>query len=190
MREELLTKDIIKLARSLKRKIVEITPHYICGCDSQRGYFSIIYINDTVQVDPELYYFGPVNLLTKYNEYLEQKYMYDAYKQKMNYLRATCQFVESNNKLLFSYDDITHQAEYVLPGFNECINGKAKDGASILNLDSTDYFMSTSSTIHPINKTDKANISGYAYNDISYIVKYSILKKAYSIHEYICYLYI
>ena len=190
MREELLTKDIIKLARSLKRKIVEITPHYICGCDTQASYFSIIYLTDAVRVDPELYYFGPTNLLTKYNDYLEQKHLYDMYKQKMSYLRSTCQFVESNNKLLFSYDDIVNQEEYILPGFNQCVNGKAKDGASILNIDATDYFISTSSTIHSINKKDKINMSGYAYNDISYIVRYSIFKKTYSIHEYMCYLYI
>lgn len=190
MKQELLTPEIIKMAKSLKRQIIEITPYYICGSDSSMGMFSIIYLDGNVQVDPELYYFGPVNYLNNYDFYIENlSFTFDMAKIRMKYLMNQCQMVE-NNKVMIHYDDITKGQTYAIPGFVESINGKAKDGISILHFNDSEYFVSTSSTMHPINKPDKVSVTAYPYNEISYIAKFTIYKKKYVINEYISLLYL
>lgn len=190
MREELLTPEIIKMAKSLKRQIVEITPHYICGSDSNMATFSIIYLNGSVSVDNELYYFGATSDLFKYDIYLQNMYLYEMLKGKMAYLRRSCQMAE-RNRLLFQYNDITIGQQYAVNNFIESINGKAKDGMRLTYLnDAPEYMMSSCSTMHPINKTNAVNITGYEYNDIAYLVRFDINKKNYVIHEYISYLYL
>lgn len=189
MNKELLTPDIIKMARSLKRQLVEITPHYICGTDSLMRTFSIIYHNGVTPIDSDLYYFGPSNSLGDYDSYVQNAYKYDIYKQRMQYLRYQCQMVE-NNTLLMQYDNITKGQTYAVSGFVESLNKKAKDGMSMLNIDSTDLFISTCSTMQPINKPDIVSISVFPYTDISFMVKFVINKKNYIINEYIAYLYL
>lgn len=188
MREELLTPEIIKMTKSLKRAIVEITPHFICGSDSLMNTFSIIFLNGNVQVDDDLYYFGPTNLLTKYDTYQQSKHMFESLQSRMNYLRYTVQQVVDNNKLLFAFDDITN-FDYI-NGFTESINAKAKDGARFVYPESADYMMSSCTTMHPINKTDKVNLRGWEFTPISYLTEYDIIKKKYTIREFISFVYL
>lgn len=191
MRQELLTLEIIKMAKSLKRQIVEITPHYICGSDSLMGMFSIIYLDGNVQVDPELYYFGPTSFLGDYDYYIEnESFKFDMLKPKMRYLMAQSQMVE-NNPVIIYYDDITKGQDYAIDNFVDTINGKAKDGMKILHFEyDNKHFISTSSTMHPINKPDKVSVTAYPYNEISYIAKFTIYKKKYVINEYMALLYL
>ncbi len=191
MRQELLTLEIIKMAKSLKRQIVEITPHYICGSDSTMSMFSIIYLDGNVQVDPQLYYFGPANSLNDYEKYMESEYYkFYALAYRMRHLMGQCRMVE-NNQVIIHYDDITKGQDYAISEFVNTINGKAKDGIKISHFDHDDiHFVSTSSTMHPINKPDKVSVTAYPYNEVSYIAKFTIYKKKYTINEYIAFLYL
>lgn len=187
MRKELLTPEIIKLTKSLKRQIVEITPHYICGSDSMMSEFSIIYLNGSVQVDSELYYFGPTTGLAGYDENVLTDCSYDMLRSKMNYLRNACQMAD-NNKVLFSANNIIKQD--IVTGLVESIASKAKDGMMLTWINDKEYIMSSCSTMHPINKPDTVDITIYEYNELSFLAKYDIKKKNYTIHEYIAYLYL
>lgn len=189
MRQELLTPEIIKMARSLKRQIVEITPHYICGSDSIMATFSIIYLNGDVPVDDELYYLGPSNELTNYDNYLNIKHIYQVFKPYMDHKRSRCQFIE-NNRLLLRADDITKGQQHIIPGFAESMKMKAKQGVNILNIDNTDIFISSCPSIHPINKPDVVNIFAWEDDEISCMVRFDINKKKYMIHEYVRFLYL
>lgn len=190
MREELLTKDIIKLARSLKRQFVEITPHYICGSDfPTMCTFSIIYLDGSIQVDDDLYFIGPTTDLVKYDIYLENEYIYKRYKPKMDYLRAECVNRENSAKIIFSGDNLVDQ-DYLIPGFENAVRQKAKEGAQILNVDYTNMFMSCCAAIHPLNKKDIIDLTCYEYDEISYLAKFIINKKKYCITEYIRFLYL
>lgn len=190
MRKELLTPEIIKMAKSLKRQIVEITPHFICGSDSNMATFSIIYLNGSVQVDDDLYYFGAASELAKYELYSQNKYAYEMLKPRMQYLRYTCQHID-NNRLLFQYDNVTKESGYCMPGFIESLNAKAKDGSRfIYDNDCAEYIMSSCSTMHPINKSDIVSVYAWEYTPITFMVRFDIDKKKYAIHEYVSFLYL
>lgn len=187
MKKELLTPEIIKMAKSLKRQIVEVTPHYICGTDSLTNTFSIIFLDGSVPVDDELYFFGINTELAKYDIYLQNMYSYERFKPKMDYLRSTCHLIE-NNKILLMADDITGGRQYIIPGFAEHLTKKAKDGATMLFTDMGEFILSSCVTMHPINKSDVVNITAYEYDDVSWLGRFTINKKKYTIYEYIRFL--
>lgn len=189
MEEQMLTKDIIKLAKSLKRSIVEVTPHYICGSDSALLYFSIIYIDGSTEVDDELYYLGDSKHLPNYELYMANKHEYENFKPRLDYLRQTCQSIEYNT-LILKADSINIGQNYVVPRLQELLQMKSGDGALMLNADCTNLFMSACSTMHPINKSDVMHISAYELDDISFIAKFIIDKGKYNIHEYVRFLYL
>lgn len=184
-----LNPEIIKLAKSLKRSIVEITPHYICGTDYPLGCtFSIIYLDGNIQVPNDLYWFGPTTELTKDEEHVKMQEVWMLHhKGKMDYLRATAHRLETQSPIVTT-GDLKDETE--INDFMESLNQKAKYGARILDISFTRYFITSCSMIHPVNKTDGISLVCYPYDNISYLAKFIINKKKYTIYEYIRFLYL
>ena len=187
MKEEYLTKDIIKIAKSLKRQFVEITPWYICGTDlPNMNTFSIVYLNESLvgEINPDLYYIGPTTDLTKYDSYILNKYEYFKYKQRMDYLRNVCINFNKQN-LLYSIDNCSLD----IKEFSDSLNLKSKDGARMITVDDK-LFMTCCSAVHPMNKSDIISLEAFEYDSISYLAIFIINKKKYNIIEYIRFLYL
>lgn len=184
-----LSPEIIKLAKSLKRSMVEITPHYICGSDYPLlCTFSITYLDGTIAVPDDLYWFGPTTELTKDEEHAKMQDVWLLHhKNKMDYLRATAQRLELQSPIVTT-GDLKDDTDF--NNFMESLNKKAKYGASILSMEFTNYFITSCSMIHPINKTDGVELICYPYDDISFLSKFIIKKKKYTIYEYIRFLYL
>lgn len=184
-----LSKDIIQMAKSLKRNIVEITPHYICGSDTLLSSFSIVYLNGNIEVTDDLYYLGSTNLLTKPEIYGECKHTFESFRSRIEYLRSTCQFIENNN-ILYQANAVNTDQTHNISGLNDALAMKSKDGSTMINVDYTNLFLSTCGTMHPVNKSDVMDITIYENDDVSFIAKFSINKKKYTIYEYARFLYI
>lgn len=184
----LLTPEIKKLAKSLKKDMVMITPHFICGCDSpQMSTFSITYLQ--IPVDENLFYCGPVGYMDKYDMYLETEYQYYSVRGRLLDMKQKCLFVEQSGQVLYQALSILIGQEYELPGLSESMAMKAKEGAMMVsNLDR--YAMSSCGTLHPVNKKDDMNVTLYAYDDVSFLAKYDIIKKTHTIYEYMRFLYV
>lgn len=179
--------ELLKIARSLKKDIVEITPYYVCGTDNQMCTFSIVYLD--IPVKPDIYYIGYCNLINKdeerYNQYI---FFYDAMKRRLDELRRSCQIIQDNNKVIFSADNIIDQD--IFNGLDEAIKLKAYEGANMIYPEFSNYLMSYCPSIHPLNKSDQMNLVLYEYDDISFFAKYMIIKKEYTINEYIRFIYV
>lgn len=91
--------------------------------------------------------------------------------------------------LSMTEDNVLDQ-DYLIPGFENAVRQKAKEGAQILNVDYTNMFMSCCAAIHPLNKKDIIDLTCYEYDEISYLAKFIINKKKYCITEYIRFLYL
>lgn len=184
-----MSTDIIKVAKSLKRSMVEITPYYICGSDYPLlSTFSIIYPNGNITIPNDTFWFGPTTELGNDEDHVRMEEMWVTYhKPKMDYLRASVLNMETQPPICHIQDiksgcDIT--------GFMESISQKAKYGAKLLNIDFTNFFITSCSMIHPINKSDSVELILYPYDEISFLSKFIIKKKKYTINEYIRFLYL
>lgn len=176
--------DIIKIAKSMKKEYINITPKYILGTDINTNTLSIIY------TESEEEYLGTIAELEgkgvpefaecMTEEILRGRFAYLLTKIAPIALHQTVSPIEG-----FECIDISENENFL----NTSKNIKAKDGARMFKLNEK-YIMSNFSSLHPINKSDKVYLSLYPYDNISYMSKFVIDKKKYEIHEYIRYLYL
>ncbi len=76
--------------------------------------------------------------------------------------------------------------------FVEIIGGRADDGATMYRVQGKNrlYYMSIYSNMLPINKPDKASLDIYDDGNISFITKFTIKKKLFTISVYVRYAHI
>lgn len=89
-----------------------------------------------------------------------------------------------SNQLLYQEPDMKSNARFM-----EINNSKASLGGK-LHVVGDRYVITTSPTLHPINKPDAVSMNIYYADDISYIAEFIITKKAYTIFEYFRYRYV
>lgn len=176
--------DIIKIAKSMKKEYVHITPKYILGTDINTNTLSIIYIEsgeEYLGTTAELEGKGvPEFAECMTEEILRHRFVYLLQKVSPIALYGLVSPIEG-----FENIDISENENFL----NTSRNIKSKDGAKMFKLNET-YIMSNFSSLHPINKSDKVYLSLYPCDAISFMSKFVIDKKKYEIHEYIRYLYL
>lgn len=180
----MMNPDIIKIAKSMKKDYIKITPKYILGTDVNTNTLSIIFIETGEE------YMGTVAELEgkgvpefaecMTEEILRDRFIYLLAKISPMAFYGTVTPIEG-----FDCLDISENENFL----DTSRNMKAKDGAKMFKLDQT-YIMSNFSSLHPVNKSDKVYLTLYPYDEISFMSKFVINKKKYEIHEYIRYLYL
>lgn len=171
--------SIIKMAKSIKRPYIKITPNYILGGDQQISMLSIIFF-------PE-----PQNIITNFVgtvHELEDKTRPD--ELFLSQIDIDCKFNYMMNQIL-SFEKSTPLYNGVLnedDTFTELMSMKTTQGSKFYHI--MNNVMATSKTLHPINKSDVVTVTTYRYDEVSFLAYFTITKKGYIIHEYIRYLYL
>ena len=173
----MIDKEIIKLAKSMKRDFVVIRNNYMMGTDVYRCTLSIIYegspecfsgaVGELEGKNPPDYYIGPQRIEEELDGLM---------KRTFNALE--------NRLPSFSIDNMKDDDSFI-----NVLNRKMADGADVY-IFNTGYPMSIFSSLHPLNKSDKIKCEIYDINDGTYIAHFIIYKPKYQIHEYIRYLYL
>jgi len=168
--------NIIKMAKSMKRDYIWITPRYILGSDVNLGTLSIIYTNS----DEE--YLGTMAELDgrskpDFAECMTPEILIN----KFRYLLNVVMILTDTPPIIYE-KDITSFESFV----NTSRNIKAGDGAKMFKYE--EYVMSNFSSLHPLNKSDTIHLSIYSAGEHSFISEFIIQKKNYQIREYIRYL--
>lgn len=171
-----MEQNIIKMAKSMKKEFIEITPNYIIGTDVNRCTLSIIYEGSSE------YFVGTLQELEnkKIPDYWIPK---DIVSKELNDIKNRTLPI-LNTAPLFSIDDLKSSESFM-----SILDSKMTDGANMCRL-TPEYMMYMYSSLHPVNKTDKISCTVFPYDDISFISYFIINKKKYQIHEFIRYLYL
>lgn len=171
--------NIIKIAKSMKRNFIEITPNYICGLDASMSMFSIIYMGG------DEYFIGEIGELMGKPSSIE--WYIDSIKAQLTHCRNECVTISTTRTPLAVFDDLKE-----LESFNDVLSLKSADGAKrfVLGEDYKNFIFYTFSSMHPINKSDKVSLKIYPFDDISCLTEFVIDKKKYQIHEFIRYRYL
>ena len=166
---------IIKLAKSMKREYIYVTPNYILGTDVNLGTLSIIYTNSDEQ------YLGTMAVLEgralpDFAECMVPEILLDRFKYLLNVAVKVSEMTPALR------EDITNCESFI----NTSRDLKADDGAKMFLYDK--YIMSNYKSLHPLNKSDKIFMEIYPGEYNTFLAKFTIFKKGYEIHEYIRYL--
>lgn len=172
-----MEQELIKMAKSMKKEFIEITPNYIAGTDINRYTLSLIYTGS------QEYFIGTINELEGKDKLPDYWIPADILQFEMeNLKRRTLPIL--NMAPIAKYDNLKNDELFL-----DILSKKMSDGANIYNLDMK-HTMYIFSSLHPINKTDKVSCTIYPYDDKSYISYFVIDKNKYQIHEFIRYLYL
>lgn len=165
--------ELIKIIKSLKSPYVKLEPNYIAGTDLSLSLYNIIYINSPIT------FIGTVQELEgkKKPDWINTRYDFLDMSMKRNF--DTYTDIVSRNQPIYHEDNIreTNLA------YNDIIGMKKADGAKLIKLYDK-YMMYLVSGMSSINKPDKVSIDVYPYDNISFIVKFTIHKKGYDIHQF------
>lgn len=176
--------DIIKIAKSMKKEYVHITPKYILGTDINTNTLSIIFMESGEE------YLGTIaelegKGLPEFAECMTEEILRNRFTYLLAKMAPIALYQTSSPIDGFECIDISENENFL----NTSRNIKAKDGAKMFKFDKK-YIMSNFASLHPVNKSDKVYLTLYPYDSISFISKFVIDKKKYEIHEYIRYLYL
>lgn len=172
-----MEKYIIKMAKSMKKEFVEITPNYIVGTDINRYTLSIIY-----QGSPD-YFIGTIQELEGKTKLPDYWVDHEILKREIYFLKQRTLPI-LNVEPVFKCDNLKDDESFV-----NILSKKTTDGANIYNLN-TKHMMYIFSSLHPVNKTDSISCTIYPYDITSYVAHFVIDKRKYQIHEFIRYLYL
>lgn len=191
--------EILKIARSMKRPIIHVSPNYILGTDEEFCTLSIIETNSEI----------PRSFTTTVNEYLD-----DSKIEKFSVAHPDIFFTEyqmidtsfyinvwkepylfSNIFSLFnrlqrylSYPIV--YSEFGLEKNPEFMNTVAKlkvnDGLTRYSIGNK-YIITNFNKIHAINASDKVSVNVYDIDPITFLCEFVVYKKKYTIKEYIRY---
>lgn len=168
--------ETVKIAKSLKRKFVNITPNYICGIDESYSLFSIVYTGG------DEFFAGYIGELSNGKEVDERERLEQNIIVNCNgYIRLVTEL--SNLTPTVELTDIKENEQ-----FQDILSLRATEGAKRLVINNK-YIMYMCSAMHPVTKTDKASLKIYDYDSISFVAEIIITKKKYQIHEFIRYRY-
>lgn len=168
--------DVIKMAKSMKRKYVEITPNCIYGLDESFSLFSVIYSGG------DEFFAGDIMELSagkevEERERLEETILYNMDKCIKGFIPVT------NTEPVVVINDLKEDET-----FNTILGLKATDGARKMVVDNK-YVLYQHGTMHPVTKSDGVSLKIYPYDNISFIAEFIVNKKKYEIHEFVRYRY-
>ena len=180
----MINPEIIKIAKSMKKDYVKVTPKYILGTDVNTHTLSIIFMETGEE------YMGTIAELEgkgvpEFSECMTEEILRDRFNHLLTQIAPIALYGTVPPIEGFECLDISESDAFL----DTCKNIKSKDGAKMFKLDQN-YIMSNFSSLHPINKSDKIYLTLYPRDEISFISKFVINKKKYEIHEYIRYLYL
>lgn len=168
--------DVVKMAKSLKRKYVEITPNCIYGLDETMSLFSVIYAGG------DEFFAGDIGEISTGKEVEDRERLEQTIIQKMD--ACVKGFIPiTNTEPVVVIEDLKENED-----FNEILNLRATDGAKKLIIDNK-FLMYMHGAMHPVTKTDSISLKIYLYDSISFIAEFIVDKKKYQIHEFVRYRY-
>lgn len=192
--------DIIKIAKTMKRPIVYITPTYMLGTDEEFCTLSRINIESDVvrpmafkissiligeskdkyaNEHPEIFFteYSHVQEDLYINTWNESFYMYNI--MNINLRLATS--LQYANKV-YSVDRLDKDSNFM----QNVAKLKVSDGLKRHIMD--DRFLQTSfNKVHCVNASDTVSLNIYDMDHFSYLYEYRIGKKKYDVYEYIRY---
>lgn len=190
--------DIIKIAKTMKRPIIHVTPNYILGTDNDFCNLSIIeisldnipriftaYVNSIVPIDKsDKINYNRMELLD--DIYIDIWIEPDIQTQILLLFKKISEVLLSNPKLLINNMDLLSE-EYI--NFRQKSTMKVSDGHSWIYLPSNQnsIIMSIYSQLYQLNASDKAFCTIYDLDYRSVLAKVDIIKKKYTISNYIRY---
>lgn len=192
--------EILKIARSMKRSIVHISPHYILGSDEDYCTLSIIEINTEVP-KPFTYHINdiltedkkdkfvnehPSEFFTEYEETVPGIYINtfheNIYRNNIFELFNKVTMYLINSTPIYQSDSLEKNEDFM----NKVAKLKVSDGMTTYILDNR-FLITNFNKLHPINASDKLSVRIFDLDDISYLYEFFIIKKKYTIKEYIRY---
>lgn len=195
-----MNEEILKIARSMKRPIVHINPNYILGSDEDYCTLSKIEM-DTGVPKPFTYHINDIltedkkdkfavehaeEFLTEYIEIIPGIYINSFHE---NMYRDN--IFELFNKVItytickspiYQTEALEKNEEFM----NKVAKLKVSDGMTTYILNN-EYLITNFNKLHPINASDKVAVRIFDLDNISYLYEFSIIKKKYTIKEYIRY---
>ena len=165
---------IMTMIKNLKMPYIKLDSSYIAGTDLSLSAYSIIF-----QQSPE-------NYIGTLQEFTGKPRPGWAVRNEMLSAAMThkfCVCVDLLNKQPIYHEDNIREAN---SAYNDVIRMKKSDGARPVRLNDN-YIAYLSSGLCSINASDSVAVDVYPYDNISFMVMYTVFKKDYKIHQFMRY---
>lgn len=191
--------ETIKIARSMKRPIIHVSPNYMLGTDEEFCTLSIIEIDSDI----------PRSFTTTVNDYLDESKIEkfsmehpDIFFSEYNLIDTDFYvnfwkepYLLSNIFNIFSkiQSYLQFPVVYTESGLEKNVNfmntvAKIKVADGLTKFIIGDKYLITSfNKVHAINASDKISVNIYDIDPISFLCEFIVDKKKYTVKEYIRY---
>lgn len=199
MRWKKMNQETMKIARSMKRPIVHISPNYMLGTDEEFCTLSVIEISSDIQR----------SFTTTVNDYLDESKIEKFSVAHPDIFFTEYQMIDTNfyinlwkepylfsnifsvfNKIQYYLRFQIVYTEYGLEKNTEFMDTVAKlkvnDGLTRFMLGGK-YMITSFNKVHAINASDKVSVNIYDIDPISFLCEFIVDKKKYTVKEYIRY---
>lgn len=196
--------SVMKIAKSMKRPIVYITPNYMLGTDEEFCTLSVIeisseiprsfavYTNNVLEgtkkekyaIDHPDIFFSEYELFDKENDFYINTWNEEVIKNNiLSLFQKVHQSLSSPfTSKVYSEEGLETNEQFI----STVAKLKINDGMTTYFIDNK-YMITSFNKVHAINATDKINVIIYDVDPVSYLYEFSINKKKYIVKEYIRY---